>query len=101
MAELEPGEARLLADAVAAIVAEDGRPPLVRKLRSGWLTPPFRLCSRKKFGLLSLSSPAIRGDLAFVSVEWDCVLCGHGVDYALRRRGGGWEIISENTRWVS
>ena len=100
MAELEPDEKRELADAVAAIAAEHGRPPLVTKLRSAWLTPPFRLCNRKKFGLLRLSSPVIRGDLAFVSVEWDCVMCGHGIDYALRRRDEGWQIISQSVRWM-
>ena len=101
MTELEPSEAKMLADAVAAIAARDRTAPLVTRLKSDWLSAPFRLCNRKRFGLLSLSSPAIHGDIAFVSLDFDCVLCGHGVDYALRRRADGWKIISENIRWVS
>ena len=99
--ELEPTEVRQLADAVAAIVAEDPRPPSFGTVASDWLTSPFRLCDQERLGLLSLSSPAFHGDLAFVAVEFECALCGHGIDYALRRRDGRWEIVAELTRWVS
>lgn len=99
--EQDPVAARELADAVAAIVAGEARPLSVSRVEPDWLTAPFRLCNQAELGLLTLSAPAIHGDLAFVSVEFDCVLCGHGVDYALRRRDSGWEIVAELTRWVS
>ena len=101
MTEPEAREARDLADAVEAIVAGERKAPLVTRLESAWMIPPFRLCDEKRLGLLQLTSPVISGDLAFVSAEFDCALCGHGIDFALRRRGKAWVIVGENMRWVS
>jgi hypothetical protein len=101
MIELEPDEQQRLAEAVDAIAAGNGERPPLAKLRSEWLTPPFRLCDQEEVGLLELSSPVIYGDFAFVSVEFDCAMCGHGIDFALRRRGKAWVIVAENMRWVS
>lgn len=97
-----PTELRSLADAVAAIVAGPVPPLAIRRIEVGWLTPPYRLCGRRhRPPTLSLSSPVIRGDLAFVGAEFDCVMCGHGMTYALRRTGTGWAIIAEVTHWES
>ncbi len=101
MSEAEVAEARKVAQAVEAIADGAGRRPPVTKLRSEWLTLPFRLCNRERYGLLELSSPVFSGDYAFVSLEWDCVLCGHGLDYALKRRGKKWVIVDSNVRWQS
>ena len=99
--KLEPDEIRRLADAVEAVAAGKGERPVVTKLRSEWMTAPFRLCDREEWGLLHLSAPVIYGDIAFVSVTFDCALCGHGIDFALWRRKGTWRIMAEHVRWVS
>jgi hypothetical protein len=101
MSEAEAAEARKIAQAVEAIADGAGRRPSVTRLRSEWLTLPFRLCNQERYGLLELSSPVFSGDYAFVSVEWNCVLCGHGLDLALKRRGKKWVIVDTNVRWQS
>lgn len=54
-------------------------------------------CSPK----LRLSAPAFAGETAFIDLTYDCVLCGLGATYALRFRGGRWQVVAERTHWVS
>jgi hypothetical protein len=54
-------------------------------------------CSPK----LRLSAPAFSGDTAFIDLTFDCALCGLGATYALRLRGGKWQVLAEWVHWVS
>jgi hypothetical protein len=54
-------------------------------------------CSPK----LRLSAPVFSGETVFVDLTFDCVLCGLGATYALRFRGGRWQVLAEWTHWVS
>ncbi len=54
-------------------------------------------CSPK----LRLSAPAFSGETAFIDLTFDCALCGVGATYALRSRGGKWQVLAEWVHWVS
>ena len=102
MEDLSKTDAKALSDAVGAIVAGPQPTRLVEQIEPEWLTPAFRLCNPSdEWRKLTLASPAVRGDLAFVYADYDCPLCGHGVFYALRRKGEKWEIVAEVLSWIS
>jgi hypothetical protein len=99
--DVEEDEQQALSTA-AAEVARDSDPPILNRVDKAWLEAPYRLCgSGDGTPSLEVTSPGIAGDLAFVSVSFDCVLCGHGRTYALRRIGPRWRIVAEVLTWVS
>lgn len=99
---LDAAEHRELTSAVARIVKRGKLPPVARAVDASSLSAPFDRCARDgQLPRLQLSAPDVAGDLAFVQAEFDCVLCGHGSLYALRRRANGWEIVAEWTDWMS
>jgi hypothetical protein len=102
LAELPERERREISAAFDAIVARGETARLVRAVDPGWLTSPYRLCRKgRRVPSLQLTSPAIQGDIAFVQVDFDCVLCGHGGSYVLWRTRSGWRIVAEQWSWFS
>jgi hypothetical protein len=96
-----PEQARIQAAELKAGAVPSGH-GLVRRLESDWLGPPLRFCPRGyPYQHLELSSPVIGGDTAFVSVDFQCGICGQGVLLALRRSTSGWEIVAGTEQWVS
>ncbi len=51
---------------------------------------------------MSLSTPEIRGDVAFVAIGYNCgSLCGAGATFALIREQAGWRPLVAGMHWVS
>jgi len=51
---------------------------------------------------LTLTAPALAGDLAFVETSYVCGgLCGNGWLYAVRRDGAEWRLIAIAFTWIS
>ncbi|HEY0311466.1 MAG TPA: hypothetical protein VGC56_03130 [Allosphingosinicella sp.] len=99
---LDAAEQRELTSAVSRILKRGKLPPVARAVYPSSLAPPFARCKRDgQLPRLRLSAPDLAGELAFVQAEFECVLCGHGTLYALRRGTSGWEIVAEWTNWMS
>lgn len=87
---------------VSNIVARPESAPLVDHVSAGWLSAPYKICEKSDaYPRLELSAPAVDGDFAFVDVDFECVLCGHGTTYVLQRTRSHWKIIASYTSWVS
>jgi hypothetical protein len=51
---------------------------------------------------LSIGTPDIAGDIAFVEVNYLCApRCGRGELYALERHRGSWRVIARAPSWIS
>lgn len=101
---LDPDTARPLTAALFNILLASDAPPRVVETVAGVTLPAgLRLCGTERGQrALTLSSPVIRGDVAFVETGYVCGgLCGFGLLYALRRTETGWEIVSVVGTWVS
>jgi hypothetical protein len=69
----------------------------------GAIPPPLRVGVSAGCGAsLTLTAPALHGDLAFVETSYVCGgLCGNGWLYALRRHGTEWRLIAIAFTWIS
>jgi hypothetical protein len=77
-------------------------PRSVARLDARWLQPSFRFCTGTGSEVpLEFSAPVNVGDLAFVSVDYWCVMCGRGMLFALERRATGWALLAWTEQWVS
>jgi hypothetical protein len=91
-----------LSTAERAVLVAPRQPRRVRRVASAWLRPPLAFCAGDPMQpWLEFNAPAIHGDLAFVEVDFQCVLCGQGTSLALRRSGGQWRIVAVALRWMS
>jgi hypothetical protein len=92
-------EARVQASERAAWTAASSH---VRQIEPSWLRAPLRFCpAHFAYRHLELTEPVIVGQLAFVSVNFQCALCGVGTLLALRRTSSGWETFASTTQWQS
>ena len=100
--EIPEDEVRPLEEA-ARILRTGPRPRhLIREIDPRWLRKPLEFCAgNRNRPWLEIASPAIHGDIAFIAVDFQCVLCGQGVLYTLRRGQAGWRIVSLDVQWVS
>ncbi len=99
---LAASEMRVFDEAEDMLRAGPDPPRLVRRIDPAWLRAPLALCTGDpRRPRLNVAAPAILRDLAFVDVDFDCVLCGQGVLLALRRTDQGWAIVAGAQEWVS
>ena len=77
-------------------------PRSVERIEAGWLPADFPFCTGTGYEApLEFSAPVIVGDVAFVTVDFQCPLCGRGMLYAFQRRRAGWVLLAWTEQWVS
>lgn len=75
----------------------------VATVSQNWLPPPFLLCGTSAKGrFLWLADPQVRGQEAFVEVDFHCGgMCGVGKTYSLERSSKGWKVTGASVTWQS
>lgn len=77
-------------------------PKLVGAIDPAWLPAGIKACPPKAhWRVLTFSSPTVVGDIAFVTTEYICPLCGRGGILALRRTASGWAPWAFELEWIS
>jgi hypothetical protein len=100
--DLPEEKAKPLSDSASAIRDGPEPPHLIHAIDPLWLRAPLEFCAGDESRpYLDIASPAIRGDTAFVGADFECVICGQGLLFALRKERHGWEIVSVELEWES
>ncbi|WP_395614274.1 hypothetical protein [Allosphingosinicella sp.] len=74
----------------------------VERIEANWLPTGFSFCAGARYEApLEFSAPVIVDDLAFVTLDFRCPLCGRGMLYAFQRRAGGWALLAWTEQWIS
>lgn len=92
-----------IANAMRAIAADGEGGAQSRPVEPQWIPSPLRPCGEGDASRpLTVTAPAIRGDIGFVRVPLTCPVCGgHETIYALRRSSMGWTIVARTLLWIS
>lgn len=101
-AHLSRAEDKAVTEAAVRIIRSAEQSDSIRTIDPAWLQKPLLLCEDDpEQPYLLFSSPAISGDFAFVTVDFQCVMCGQGVILSLKRERGRWTIVAADQQWVS
>lgn len=82
--------------------AVPAEPRSIERINASWLPATFQFCTGTGYQVpLEFSAPVIIGDLAFVSVDYQCIMCGRGMLLALERRSTDWALLAWTEQWIS
>jgi hypothetical protein len=99
---LPRAEDRAITRAAGGIIRNAEQGKLLGKIDPAWLQKPLSFCEGDPSEpYLSFSSPAVSGNFAFVTADFQCVICGQGVILALKRMRHRWIVVAVDQQWVS
>jgi hypothetical protein len=75
--------------------------------RTADLRSPFLICRSTHLSassgdrFLTVSQPKISGNVAIVSLDYSCPICGHGELYTIQKMDGRWGVTGRQQTWIS